>query len=218
MHTQSACAGIDAEFYRWMCSTLENNHYLLPELTEGGDDLVEFVTSNALSGVVPSLAGAYIYPLPSTLNCNGRVSAVRYCYFDSEFGTEKLIFTLLTLRQNGQNFMITDAIDIHSECTGYYCCNISRLNIMDQFRLPAPNFAFAIVPSSVDVLLIGYNGDIYPQYLVQHYRGQLQVAPIPLEIGSTISVGNITSDEALRVFQFIISKFNAHTTDFEAVV
>lgn len=156
---------------------MTNNHYSLPAVR---DTLPghEFVADNFFTFLLSDPLLAYIYPLPSSLNCKGTVSAVRYCYyynFNDEVGNELPVFTLLTLKriESSLNFTITDAIGVFSTpsfqiCTRRYCCDSSRLIPTDRFGLPAPNFAFGIVPS-FQVLLLGYDEDVYPEYLVEHY-------------------------------------------------
>ena len=199
---------METQLYQWKCSILDQNRnqYFLPGLTEGGDDPDGFIAANPFNFTLPEVQ-MYIYPLPASLNCNGTVSAVEYCYAYFNTSTrreeELLVFTLLTLEWNERNIRITDSIGIRStpdqiKCTDFFCCDATRLNLMDQFHLPARNFAFAIAPSSNEsAFLLGFNGTFYPQYLVRHYTRSLFE-------GSQFNV--TPSDEALRVFQFIISK------------
>ena len=69
--------------------------------------------------------------------------------------------------------------------------------MMEKFNLPAGNFAFGIVSSA----LIGYSGDYYPQYLVEHYTATISDDEV-------IRVEDTTSEMGLKVFQFEISKCN----------
>lgn len=156
----------------------------------------------------------YIYPLPLALSCNGTVSAMRYCYNDNELGADRLIFTLLILEQNGLNFTVRDVSSVHSTptsqiCTRFfsqYCCDVFTLNAVDHFSLPAADFAFGIATSdSVD--LLGFDDDDRPQYRVEQYI--LETVNLDsLTEGSTVSVdsGSRTTTDALRLFQFFISK------------
>lgn len=203
--------GTDTPFYKWKCSALTaSNHYILPSVSvaDFGIDFVE----DSLFSLLPSIAGyVYIYPIPSSINCTGRVSAVRYCYGDFNLENEPLVFTLLTLARNTEsNFRITNVIKVlggpdAQACreTDFvrYCCGSSRL--MNQFRLPLTNFAFGVIPSS-SVPLLGYNEDDYPQYLVQ--RSAIAIVPSTLEIGSTLDSFRFQSSIALRLFSFLISK------------
>ena len=199
---------METQLYEWSCSTLDqnNNQYFLPGLAEGGDNPDAFIARNRIN-FLWSEVQMYIYPLPASLNCSGEVSGVEYCYFNTERERDPLVFTLLTLEQNGRNFIITDMIDIWSTpdqemCTGQFCCDSTILNPEDKFRIPAPNFSFAIVPADGDASLLGYNGISYPQYLVRHYtRSVVRSASGQFNVGSAEQ-----SDEALRVFRFIISK------------
>lgn len=215
---ESSCstipAGTDALPYQWSCSALDTvrNGYFLPGLPYV-DDPDGFVANNSIDFLPSATALLYIYPLPSSLNCSGTVSAVRYCYFDdNELGTERPIFTLLTLEQNGVFFNITYLTRVFSTptaqiCTGtsgsQYCCDSYTLRIMDQFHLPASNFAFGIIPAS-SVLLLGFNQVVNPEYVVEHYRE----TPSTFETGATIEVGSSVTDRALRLFQFFIGKYS----------
>lgn len=162
---------------------------------------------------MPSLPDtAYIYSVPSSVNCSGMVSALGYCYRIATLGSEQLILTLLTLEQKGLNFVITNAIRVLNTPTDQicseafdlqYCCDSYALQEVDRFRLPASNFTFAIVPSS-SATLLRFNDAVYPQYQVEHY----QQNTAGLETGDSIlvSVGS-TSNTALLLFQFMISEF-----------
>ena len=148
------------------------------------------------------------------------VSALRYCYSE-ELGTEELLsFTLLTLEQNGLNFMIMDVISVHSTPTSQicssgfmhflgtfqYCCDMLMLDTLDQFPLPAPNFAFGIAISN-SVTLLNFNGNDFPQYEVDQYIRSIGTLG-PLTVGSTITVNSQNRfTSTLRLFQFVISKF-----------
>lgn len=78
------------------------------------------------------------------------------------------------------------------------CCDVWTLSTIDQFRLPATNFAFGIAPS-LSVSLLGFSG---ADYLVEQY-----IERIPrLVVGNTINVGDTNMGSALRLFQFVISK------------
>ena len=168
--------------------------------------------------LLPSLSNVvYIYPVPSTLNCSGTVSAVQYCYSVSSgaLGTEREVFTLLTLQQNGLNFVVSSVITVRSTPTGQictrgflgiqYCCDIMALNPMDQFDLPAVNFAFGIIPEDS---LLTFNTASFPQFVAEHYRQQ----ETTVAVGDTITFsGNTLTDRAFRLVQFFISKLNSYT-------
>jgi hypothetical protein len=176
-------AGI--EFYQWSCSALEadENRYSLPHFIERGDDPIEYIMSNQADFLVSEANVLYVYSIPPSLNCNGTVSEVGYCYFiDSDALAEQENFTLLILKQDGPVFNISSRIrlsfpSIIENCTivpsgGHYCCESSALAIRDRFQLPAPNFAFGVLSPS-PARLLQFDPSIYPQYLVQHYRGRL---------------------------------------------
>ena len=160
----------------------------------------------------------FIYPVPPVLNCSGGVSAVKYCYRarDGHLGTKQHIFTLLTLTQNGLSFSITDAIAVRAiprveSCydapltSNQYCCGSHTLDTMDQFNLPAANFAFGILPSS-DVNILGYNVNSYSSLLVEHYEQSRAGLGSPI-VGERIAVGSIASrDRTLRAFQLVIGE------------
>lgn len=174
---------------------------------------------------LPDLTGAHgfifptfqndvlIYPLPPMLNCSGTVKGVWYQYgvFSSQLRTSHLIFTLLTLKQNGSSLTVTDVIPIHSTprnqiCgpvhTRYnFCSDFMPFGPENQFHLPSANFAFGII--STDISLLAF----YPlsPIQVEHHRlNSLELDSI--SVHDTISVDNITLDMTLRILKFIISK------------
>jgi hypothetical protein len=207
-------AGTNA-LYQWSCSNLDsNNHYSLPDLEILDDD--QDVADIRLRLLPTSRNQLNIFPLP-TLNCNGTVSAVRYCYSGGRLGREKLVFTLLTLEQSGQNFTIRNIIDVSNTptvdiCTEgrvailsfQYCCDTFQLDTTSRFNLPAPNFAFGTIARSGtggfgNLLTFGTS---FSQYTVEHYRP----SSMDVTVGNTISVGNLETDRRLRLFKFIMSK------------
>jgi hypothetical protein len=214
--TIAPSAGINA-VYEWSCSNLDsNNSYSLPDLEILNDQQNVF---NNRHSIVPTFRDELlVFPLPSTLNCGGTVSAVRYCYssFDFELGSEKLIFTLLTLEQNGQNFIIRNVINATSTptvdiCTEQdmdfeqrYCCDTLQLDAANKFNLPTPNFAFGII-GRADQLGLGdlFTFDNNSPYEVEHYRP----SSADVAVGNTISVGSLSTDRQLTLSKFIISKF-----------
>ncbi len=117
--------GTNAQLYQWSCSALNTstNRNTLPDLRYGDDENVASIRG----GLLPS--DLDIYPVPSTLNCSGTVSAVEYCYAglrsDVTYGTNHPVFTLLTLEQNGLTFRITGMISVHSTPTDQKCTDIS---------------------------------------------------------------------------------------------
>ena len=208
--------GIDAE-YQWSCSPLgtANNRYILPDLgIRNHDD----VANNAANLLPSDTTVVYIFPLPSTLNCNGTVSAMQYCYIDwLNLGTEQLIFTLLILEQNGLTFTINDVAMVTSMqrrriCTRRfdienffqsgtyeYCCDTLLLD-MHQFALPVQNFAFGIIPVSI----LGYHPSITAnnRFLVEHYRFSTSVIGTPA-VGNmfTLVEANRATDRSLKLLQ-----------------
>jgi hypothetical protein len=183
------------------------NRYTLPYFPEIGDNRPDEFVADTFSEFLQSAFGVlYIYPISSPLNCSGTVSGVRFCFLANalHLNTSQLIFTLLTLqRESASMFGVTSRVRVLSTpssqiCTGQYCCSTYPLS--NGHQLPTlSNFTFGILPSS-NVSLLGFRGDSYPQYEVQHYRGSATV------VESTISVGNLVMDRALRLFQFFISK------------
>ena len=214
-----------AQLYEWRCSPLDaaNNRYTLPDLGITSDtDVANIGNRNLLESNGDEI---FIFPLPSTLNCGGSVSAVQYCYelprsTTSLFGIERLLFTLLLLEENGLNFTVIDTIPVigtptSQTCTRHhasssnleeYCCDILHLEVEDRFYLPAPNSAFGTRHD----FLYSYDPS-QPENghrLVQQYR--LNAADLPIfAIGETFSLDkNIgLSVEGLRLLQFFISKF-----------
>ena len=189
--------GISAQ-YEWQCSALQsNNRYFLPNWDE--DDVTLRIPSSATT--------IYIYPIPSVLNCNGMVSAIDYCYRTEETG-QQLVFTLLTLVQNGLNFTITDVIEVRETLTRYsrlLGCDItsSSLNMMDYFQLPANNFAFGIVPAS-GVTLLRFNL-FQSHYHVEQYQTDSMTIGA-LDVGTSFTL-NEAINAPLRIFRFRLSKF-----------
>ena len=211
-----------AQLYEWRCSPLDaaNNRYTLPDLGITSDRDVENIGETNLLDFNGN--NIFIFPLPLTLNCGGSVSAVQYCYEvrGTEFGMQRLFFTLLLLEQNGLNFTVIDTIPVigtptSQTCTPHhaassisdqYCCDILHLEVEDRFYLPAPNSAFGTRHD----FLYSYDPS-KPENghrLVQQYR--LDAADLPiLAIGETFSLDkNIgLSIGGLRLLQFFISKF-----------
>ncbi len=207
------------------CSPLDanNNHYTLPDLRYGDD---ENVASN-WSILCPADADSVdIYPVPSTLNCSGTVSAVEHCYTglrgNFAYGINYPVFTLLTLEQNGLTFRITDRIIVRStpisqRCTNsyaqfpnivQYCCDSFPLHVIDQFRLPSSSFAFAIVPVSSTIRQLRYRYRIHPQYHVVMYS-------LPASVFRTLAVGNtftlttgVGTIAGMRLLRFVLSKYS----------
>ena len=199
-------AGVAAQ-YQWSCSSLDtaNNRYLLPDLDIGDDS---DVARSALISSDTSTSVDYIFPVPSALNCSGTVSAIRFCYTGDSIGTEQSVFTLLTLQQNNLDFTITDVIPVRSTptteiCTvGFllfvgtvqYCCDTLSLDMMDRFSLPAPNFAFGVLPE--DSSLLTYHPSISANsvFLVEHFRFPNTVIGTATS-GSTFSLRRVSDKQ-----------------------
>ena len=166
----------------------------------------------------------HVYPIPPTLNCNGIVTAIEFCYAvqDSQLNTDVIIFTFLTLQQNGLNFTVTDIFVVASTptsemCTPVpgpqtlnYCCDTLSLDLtsLAQFPLPMEQFAFGIVPT---FQLLRYNPAFPPGSSLQAEQFTFMEAdadnmPRP---GRTYSFSETDrqTNEALRLINFLISKF-----------
>ena len=190
------------------------DRYRLPNLGNRDDGDVVNAVRDLL--VQESQRGtSYIYPIPSTLNCGGTVTAVEYCYrTGNQLGTEQLVFTLLTLQQSGLDFTITDVIPISStptsaKCTPgpffglfQFCCDIISLDMMKSFFLPAENFAFGLVTSS-SADFVAYEDE----FLVDRFRYSQANFNAPI-VGDSITLteSNRESNEPLWLLQFFISK------------
>ncbi len=124
--------------------------------------------ANIIQSLFSSDALVDVTLIPSTLNCSGIVTAMEFCYAsgvdDTPYGREFELFRLLILeQQNGLTFRITNTIDGNTTpttqiCTDRsftgtntirFCCDRLTFNTIDQFRLPAPNFAFGITSDSI---------------------------------------------------------------------
>ena len=171
--------------------------------------------------VLTSVTGTgHIYPIPSTLNCNGIVTAIQYCYgvLDEKLDTDVFIFTFLTLEQNGLNFTVTDMLDVPSTPTSEMCTRMPGLASINfnyccdtlstsQFPLPVEQFAFGIVPQ---FQLLRYNPNFFPGDLLQaeQFTFMVENAGNMPTSGRTYSFSETDrqTDEALRLVKFLISK------------
>ena len=207
-------AGTQAQ-YQWSCSPLDtaNNRYLLPDLGIRNDG--DAADNREL--LLASADAVYVFPLPSSLNCSGRVSALQYCYEGSNLGTEQSIFRLIILQQSGSTFTVNNTVLVRSTpsdqiCTrGFviflwrsvtHCCDTLTLEMSNQFNLPASNFAFGTISING---LFAYLPTVTPLD-VDHYR--FDQSAVSTTVGSTISVGtgNLRSDRTVRLLQFYLSK------------
>ena len=184
---------------------------------------MDVMTGRVLSSLTDM---GHIYPIPSTLNCNGIVTAIEYCYIvqDAQLDTDVFIFTFLTLQQNGLNFTVRDVLDVASRptseiCTRVvsvqlqtlnYCCDTLSLDStsLAQFPLPMEQFAFGIVPT---FQLLRYNPAFPPGSSLQAEQFTFTEAmgdnmPTP---GRTYSFSETDrqTNEALRLINLLISKF-----------
>ena len=192
--------------YEWTCSAYDtaSNRYYLPDY--GGEARVRGYTwEDSPPGV------SYVYPIDE-INCNGIVTEVEFCY-DERIAlvnnpVSTLIFTLLTLNQNSDNFTVTRLIEIYStpnsdRCSGTgntrQCCDIAILTSVEQFHLPAQNFSFGVsIPSQTNTAVLpGLSDMIYrvPSYTTRN----------PLILGSKTNLGVITH-QTLRIMWFHISE------------
>jgi len=204
----------EAQLYQWSCSPLDTakNQYTLPNLPLAD---VEEVARTGESLLASDPRVVYIFPVPP-VNCSGTVSAVRYCYSvrSDSISEEQFILTVLIMAQRDHTFAITYAIDVYSTmstklCTKrkfnniWFCCDTSSI---DEFTYPnSSHFVFGIVGR---VHLLGYSGEHFPSYLVEHYR-LAQAVPPSLAVGDTYTIANgitLQSNRALSLFQFIIGK------------
>ena len=159
-----------------------------------------------------------IFSLPPTLNCNAMVTAVKYCYAGPTRaltrGVNLLLFTLLTLKQEGLNFTIIDTIDIYStsmNCSSVnamqYCCNTLALGLPAQFPLPKSNFSFGIVSILPDIIMLQYSANFFPNFQVDQYNIPKSTFGIRGR-GNTFNLtdANLVADQAMRTLQFVMSK------------
>ena len=217
--------GQTQQLYEWSCSPLDANtsRHTLPDLRYGDDENVAFILQDLFS----SDANVDVISIPSTLNCGGTVSAVEYCYA-STVETAPLeetfqLFTLLTLEQNGLTFRINDIIPVFSTPTDSICTDIAftqtsdirvccdsmplnRFLLFQEFELPAPNFAFGIIPESI-INHLRYDAAEFPEFRVEQYSFPDTVIGMP-EAGQLFSVSGSdrTTNMALRLLKFVISK------------
>lgn len=217
----ASCVWVDAQLYEWSCSPLDvnSNHYTLPDLGYGDDENVASIGDH--------LAGSDdvdIYPVPSTLNCSGTVTALQFCYAGlvpvsdtgaHQYGVDHVVFTLLILEQTNLAFRILNLIEVRHiptvlNCTDIsnyrYCCDIFHLDTADYFSLLEQNFAFGMVrtPSTT---LVEYDIDAFPSLRVmERYRFHVAILGV-VQVGNIFILDNSTRiDESLALFEFIISK------------
>ena len=214
----------DAQPYQWSCSALEstNNRWYLPNLGEDFNDnfsgayVQELNLHHSFTDVI------YIYPVPQTLNCTGRVTAVRYCYRarDGQVdggGDPLLVFLLFVLRRQQLDtiFEVVDIISVQSMPTDKKCSRRSNSEeeqdccdvhiLLDKFDLPPENFAFATRAFDEDDSVRLLSMHELSQFHVAHYR--VGIPDDPISVGGTINVGDkIEEDRSLRLLQFLVSK------------
>ena len=217
--------GVDAQFdsnFEWSCSPLDTatNQYLAPDLGITNSEDVAAIRERLVES---DTTVTYIFPIPPTLNCSGRVSAVQYCYIDANLGTTRSIFTLLSLEQDNFKFTLTNFTFVLStpsveKCTqvqigsftfAQYCCDTL---LLDGPILPNQNFAFGITSFRH---LLTYTNAANEPFLVEHFR--FITGRLPLSIGSSVILNENDrhSDRAVRLLQFVISMYTVvsiHTT------
>ncbi len=194
--------------YEWSCSPLDasNGRYTVPGLGDIGNVSAAITIGQRLEQEFRN--NASLFPVPSTLNCSGTVSALEFCYSpqDITFGTNYTVFTLLVLEQGGLTFAINRSIPVYiiptaQKCidqpseniTFHFCCDSMHLDMADQFSLPAPNFAFGITPTEFNQLRYRDNSLQVVQY---------NVRASDIQNLSSFSLINMPP----RLLQFIISK------------
>ena len=189
-------AGLNAQLYQWSCSPLNptSNLHFLPDLLS-----TLFLPLDSELFGLSDPDEIYVFPVPSMLNCSGRVSEIRYCYQQNVLTDNNIIFTLLILEQSGSNFRVTNEIAVREStppqgCENF-CCDAMTFNTEDSFPLPASNFAFGVISRALWAIRSSSG-----QYLVEHYRF---VAPLT---GSTLSGGIRATNRALRLLEFGIGK------------
>ena len=222
--------GADAQLYEWSCSPLDadSNRYTLPDLRYEDAANVASIGERLEASDDDNVD---VFPVPSTLNCSGTVSAVQYCYagrrIDVVYGRTYPIFTLLTLEQNGLSFEIADVIDVSSVpveqicmerfflVTGFigfvrYCCDTLLLgDLMDRFSLPKSSFAFGVMSTSTSINQIRYIANSFPEFQVEQYSTPASTIGTPTVGGTfTLTDDSRRTDMALRLLQFVISKYS----------
>ena len=207
-------ADIELLEQQWQCSAFNSSDSSssLPALSgavaEVGKDRDNV---NLLDASTPGTT--FIYPVPMEgINCSGTVTAVEYCYRNSDaannFGSNQLVFTLATLNQSRAVFSVIDTIEIFSipdnhTCTSVlgsliHCCDVSVLPVANQFQLPVSNFAVGLTISDSNVSLLGYRSNSLMD--VTYYRSS---------VVKTISYTNLLRENGpLRLLQFRISKYH----------
>lgn len=208
--------------FQWNCSQpdAESGLRSLPDITDDPDSVIQLNSVNSF--YTADEDELIIHSVPSTVDCSGTVVvqvvvAVEFCYLKSSksgYGGVNLtnlhILTLLTLDRTGSNFNITDIIPVHStpeeeKCsntmiagrTQIYCCDSFPLDAASQFPLPAPNFAFGIIPIRT-----------------QRYAALLQFPSIEVNdsygnLSTDVSIGQVYSltkpvATGLRLFNFLL--------------
>jgi hypothetical protein len=213
--------------FQFSCSPLEAvyRRFNLPDIVLIDEELTVLAGANQFPSSNPNLV--YIFPVSSeSVNCSGRVSALRYCYreranVEFTFDSELFVFTFLILEQSGSNFTVTNSIVVNSSPNGKICsmsqtvdtdlqscCDTIFISEADKFFIPSSNFAFGITGngSTVDLLRFNEFTPDFSRFLVEHYRPTV-------EDFSTVAVGNVYvssgtpfNDSTIRLLQFVIGK------------
>ncbi len=208
--------------YEWSCSSLDasNGRYTVPGLGDIGNVSVAITIGRRLEQEFRS--DTSIFPVPSTLNCSGTVSALEFCYnhqnISAEFGTNYHVFTLLILGRTGTftfNVRHSTIIRVYSTPTAQkcldqptvvqgemlmtrYCCDSMQLDMADYFSLPATNIAFGITPTEFNQLR-------YRDESLQVVQYNVLSSDIQGRNSFTLK-SSFRNDTTPRLLQFIISK------------
>ena len=207
-----AFSGVSGQLYEWSCSPLDatDNRFTLPYLAyEDDENVARFENTFELFSNI----NVDIYSVPTTLNCSGKVSALEYCYagiIDATISFHQRFhaFTLLILKQSSPTFTVIDKVDVFSTpvpsiCSQgrsmlEYCCDRMSLDAVKQFSLPAPDFAFGIIPSAT--LYVRHR----TEFIVRRYSFTRET--VIVEVGSSFEPDGAATNTPLPLFRFLISK------------
>ena len=196
--------GINSKEYQWNCSAFDSDTrgYFLPNLEASNSTAVQQLASE--NTIITSSPGfSYVYPVPSAeVNCSGTVKLIEYCYSGtvSEVDIEHHLFTLSTLSilptlgdgNSNISFKVLftkeiTTIPTFENCSQdgitIFCCDVATLIEMEQFQLPAPNFAFGVSLPLSAVHLLAFS----PQYLQPSTVRQYQIN-VSLIMGSLLNI------------------------------
>ena len=146
----------------------------------------------------------YIYPI-SSLNCQGTVAGVEYCYQE---GSPSLnIFTMLVMssriQANGRDaFFVNGEIPIPTpntpagQCSGSICCDTYTFTT-EQFELPQDDFALGFLTPSGGRQLVAFHSSSQLEYYAPGYQ------VIGSDIDSIITVGTLQII-SLRILRLVV--------------